>query len=104
MSVMNAPIVKIDRSTALGYPTKARHLFALILEVGQPGNTRYAGFGVDGEPTWIHQSAPRAHRSYRWYTPGDWYNHSRQEQVISVHLYREDGKSWHKDAQGEEVR
>jgi len=116
---MNVPAIKITRHLDARFPTKARHLFAIVIEVGQPdqplapyhatkrleGHNRYAGISsVDGSPTWIVQSAPRAHKSYRWYTPGDWYDFPQNERVIAVHLYREDGKSWHKDVQGEEVR
>jgi hypothetical protein len=92
--------IKIDRSKLserwLG-DFKAKHLFALTLEVGSSDLKRTAGLSQDGEPTWLYQSAPQAHREFKYYVPGEWYNYGLGEKVLSVTLVREDGKIWHKE-------
>jgi hypothetical protein len=75
---------------------KGKHLFALVLEVGSPAQTRTTGINAAGEPTHLYQSARQAHGNFNYYNPGDWYNYPLGEKVIAVHLYREDGKEWHK--------
>jgi len=64
--------------------------------VNSPAGTRTLGLSAAGEPSWLFQSAPQAHRSFAYYNPGDWYDYQRDEKVLSVTLHREDGKEWKK--------
>jgi hypothetical protein len=88
--------VKIDRSQ-LGQRWLngfKGHLFALTLQVGDGTASRTTGVNDAGQLTWIFKSAPQAHKNFRFYAIGDWYDAPRGERILGATLYREDGKTW----------
>jgi hypothetical protein len=96
---MTMQTFKIDRSKfgqRYVEQFKGKHYFALSLLIGSPTGERQIGLNAQGEPMWIYRSAKQAHRSFAWYTPGDWYNAPQGEKVLGVMLVREDGTVWTK--------
>jgi hypothetical protein len=85
-----------------GRPVKAKHTFALLLEVQnvETGETHTAGLLTAGpyvdQVIWAYDSAQQGHSYFDSVQPGDWHNRPKHEPILGVTLVREDGKVWSK--------